>query len=261
MKHSNCVHLLIKEVSTQVKVPVGTLLYYDSVGLLKPHLRSSGGYRLYSHQDILKLEQIRFLKNLGFGLSKIKKLLQQKLPPDTLESLRTQARELQAQVLKTQTAHDTLNFATHEYEKSNAINWEQLLQHKNNLGLVNEQEIWWSDLSLDNNLRLELLNCQDRLTKLFHLDKKSYDHLWLGLITEVSNNLTKNPADEIGKDLGTRAIGLLRMLYGKNDKLCWGIYAASQQQNYILRPGLTPKITTWLKRAIEVHNIYQSPTE
>lgn len=52
-----------------------TLLYYDSVGLLKPSVRTSAGYRQYSEEDKRRLEQICTYRQLGLPLNEIKKLL------------------------------------------------------------------------------------------------------------------------------------------------------------------------------------------
>ena len=44
-----------------------TIRYYDKQGLLKPHHISEKGYRYYSDDDFVKLQQILSLKNLGFS--------------------------------------------------------------------------------------------------------------------------------------------------------------------------------------------------
>ena len=54
---------------------VRTLHYYDKIDLLKPSLRLTNGYRLYSDKDLLKIQQIIALKFFGFELSQIKLLL------------------------------------------------------------------------------------------------------------------------------------------------------------------------------------------
>jgi DNA-binding transcriptional MerR regulator len=52
-----------------------TLLYYDSIGLLKPSGRSSSGYRLYSGRDRSRLERILAFRALGLELGRIGELL------------------------------------------------------------------------------------------------------------------------------------------------------------------------------------------
>jgi len=57
-------------------VSIRTLRYYDKVGLLLPSLHTEAGYRLYSDEDLLSLQQILVLKFLGFSLEEIKVCLQ-----------------------------------------------------------------------------------------------------------------------------------------------------------------------------------------
>ena len=56
-------------------VTVRTLHHYDRIGLLKPKRYTSAGYRLYSKQDLVRLQQIITLKFIGFSLIQIKNLL------------------------------------------------------------------------------------------------------------------------------------------------------------------------------------------
>jgi MerR family transcriptional regulator, thiopeptide resistance regulator len=51
------------------------LLYYDSIGLLKPSARSAAGYRRYSEADRARLARILELRALGLPLSAIAPLL------------------------------------------------------------------------------------------------------------------------------------------------------------------------------------------
>ncbi len=51
------------------------LLYYDSIGLLKPSDRSASGYRLYSEADKARLERILSFRALGLDLERIGELL------------------------------------------------------------------------------------------------------------------------------------------------------------------------------------------
>lgn len=54
-----------------------TLLYYDSISLLKPSTRTEAGYRLYSHEDCEKLEEIIAYRGAGLSIDEIKTLLMQ----------------------------------------------------------------------------------------------------------------------------------------------------------------------------------------
>jgi DNA-binding transcriptional MerR regulator len=48
----------VSEVAALAGVSVRTLHHYDAIGLLAPSARSGAGYRLYSRDDLLRLQQI-----------------------------------------------------------------------------------------------------------------------------------------------------------------------------------------------------------
>jgi len=52
-----------------------TLLYYDSIGLLKPSARSENWYRLYTESDKKRLQQICTYRDMGLPLKEIETLL------------------------------------------------------------------------------------------------------------------------------------------------------------------------------------------
>ncbi|WP_323702422.1 MerR family transcriptional regulator [Mammaliicoccus sp. Dog046] len=67
--------MTVKEVSNLVGISVRTLHHYDKINLLKPSMISEAGYRLYSEDNIDRLQQILFFKALDFPLKKIKSIL------------------------------------------------------------------------------------------------------------------------------------------------------------------------------------------
>src|ERR1700685_3828441 len=52
-------------------VSVRTLHHYDETGLLQPRGRNAAGYRLYSPQDLQRLQRVLFYRELGFALDTI----------------------------------------------------------------------------------------------------------------------------------------------------------------------------------------------
>jgi DNA-binding transcriptional MerR regulator len=65
----------VGEVAALAGVSVRTMHHYDEIGLLPPSGRSSGGYRLYTAEDLRRLQQIMFYRELGFGLDDIAAML------------------------------------------------------------------------------------------------------------------------------------------------------------------------------------------
>lgn len=66
---------LIKEFAELTGVTVRTLRHYDALGLLKPHDINESGYRIYSHEEVEKMQHILFLKALGLPLKDIQQIL------------------------------------------------------------------------------------------------------------------------------------------------------------------------------------------
>ncbi len=79
----------INKVRELTGVTVRTLRYYDQIGLLKPASKTEGGHRLYTNEEIKKLQQVQFLKKVGFPLYEIKDMLGSKVW-DWSESLKSQ---------------------------------------------------------------------------------------------------------------------------------------------------------------------------
>src|SRR3989304_4396062 len=68
-------YLQIGEVAERTGVTQRPLRFYEEKGLLKPPTRMDGGFRLYSEQDVHRVEQVRRLQNLlGVTLAEIKEM-------------------------------------------------------------------------------------------------------------------------------------------------------------------------------------------
>lgn len=65
----------VQEVAKIAGVSVRTLHHYDSIGLLKPSNIGANRYRYYNGEDLKLLQQILFLKELGFPLKKIQEVV------------------------------------------------------------------------------------------------------------------------------------------------------------------------------------------
>jgi DNA-binding transcriptional MerR regulator len=63
-------------LAKQTGLTIRTLHYYDQIDLLKPSMYTESGHRVYTTDDVLRLQQILSLKKLGFSLEEIKTCLQ-----------------------------------------------------------------------------------------------------------------------------------------------------------------------------------------
>ena len=69
--------LQIGEAAERASLTQRTLRYYEEKGLLSPPTRMDGGFRLYSPEDMERIDRIRQLKELlGFSLAEIKEMME-----------------------------------------------------------------------------------------------------------------------------------------------------------------------------------------
>ncbi|QKG26595.1 MerR family transcriptional regulator [Actinomadura verrucosospora] len=72
-----------------------TLRHYDEIGLLPPAWVGGNGYRYYEEDDLLRLQQILVLRELGLGLTEIAGILDRQT--DEVEALRAHHKRLLAE--------------------------------------------------------------------------------------------------------------------------------------------------------------------
>ena len=65
----------IGEVAERTGLSLRTIRYYEEVGLVVPAGRSSGGFRLYSDDDVQRLLLVKHTKPLNFSLEEMRDLL------------------------------------------------------------------------------------------------------------------------------------------------------------------------------------------
>jgi DNA-binding transcriptional MerR regulator/effector-binding domain-containing protein len=78
----------IGEFSRITRVTIDTLRHYDALGLLKPaKVDPFTGYRYYSTRQLVSLNHILALKDVGFSLEEIARILQEKPTIDELRGM------------------------------------------------------------------------------------------------------------------------------------------------------------------------------
>jgi DNA-binding transcriptional MerR regulator len=65
----------VSQLAQRCGLSRSTLLYYESIGLLKPAARTSANYRRYGERDLARLERICAYRNAGLKLADIQAVL------------------------------------------------------------------------------------------------------------------------------------------------------------------------------------------
>ncbi|MBH0156349.1 MerR family transcriptional regulator [Fictibacillus sp. 5RED26] len=180
--------LHIHKVSEMTGVTVRTLRHYDQIGLLQSTSKTEGGHRLYSNGDLKKLQQIQFMKKIGFRLNEIKNMLNSS-DWDWSDSLRNQLsyiKQEQENLNKMESALRELIHGMAIEDENNEIAIQKVMQLANNnkelqqkyrKSLFKERELLlWEkvpNMTSDNADSLEWIALIGQLKRFVHTDPSS----------------------------------------------------------------------------------------
>lgn len=94
----------IGEVAERAGLSLRTVRYYEEMGLVSPHTRTEGGFRLYTDAQVDRLLLIKRMKPLGFTVNEMRDLLNARetlRSEDADERDRNDARQLLGQFTRT----------------------------------------------------------------------------------------------------------------------------------------------------------------
>jgi len=123
--------LSIKEFSDFTGESPSTLRYYDEIGILPAASRGENNYRYYVPFQIIKLNYINVLIDLGIPLSVIKTMNTNRTPESVLELLSQQEVKLDRRLYEIRTAYSII----HTYRKNVQ---DGIMAHD---GLIREEEM------------------------------------------------------------------------------------------------------------------------
>ncbi|MBK4716973.1 MULTISPECIES: Zn(2+)-responsive transcriptional regulator [Tenebrionibacter/Tenebrionicola group] len=104
----------IGQLAKLAEVTPDTVRYYEKLGMMSHDIRTEGGFRLYSDEDLRRLKFIRRGRQLGFTLEAITELLSIRVEPErhTCQESKSivQARliEVEEKIAELQVMHSSL---------------------------------------------------------------------------------------------------------------------------------------------------------
>lgn len=125
----------IKEVAQKFNLNPSTLRYYEKEGLLPSVQRSKAGIRIYSTDDINRLDIIECLKNTGMPIKEIKLFCQWCQEGDTTLKQRydmfiERRKQVEQQLSNLQKTLDKINYKCWYYETALKYGSESVHQNK-----------------------------------------------------------------------------------------------------------------------------------
>lgn len=241
----------VKDLSKLTGVSVQTLHHYDRIDLLKPSIRLSNGYRIYSEKDLLRLQQIIALKFFGFELSKIKKLLTSNA--GAIEHFTAQARLLEQKANNLLDASNALKQIIFDADDK-SIPLETIIKLIEVYRMTQQLEhSWVKEIFTPDELK-QYANFEAGL-KAKPDQKAEFEQQWHNLVAEMNRNLHMDPKSTLGIELGKKCMQWLNSVYGKK-------YAHLRTKKFeqgfgegkgLTEVGLTAEIVSWMDKAIDAY--------
>jgi DNA-binding transcriptional MerR regulator len=191
----------VGEVAARTGVSIRTLHHYDDIDLLRPTGYTESGYRLYSDEDLLALQQIVTLRYLGFELRQIRDLLQR--PDfDLVISLHIQRRALRDQISELARIEAVLGELLEHRERNGSWAWELVARASAAVQQSMEQR---GEHVSDYYSPEEMKKIFDEIgTKVTPQEIKQIEEQWTVLLGEVRANRDLDPASPQAQALADR---------------------------------------------------------
>ena len=244
----------VKSLSKLTGVSVQTLHHYDRIGLLRPSLRLSNGYRLYSEMDLLRLQQIIALKFFGFELSQIKELLTSNR--GAKHHFAVQAKLLWQKANTLLEASNALNTIVTEFDDDKSIPWETIIKLIEVYRMTQQLEhSWVKEIFTPDELKQYSAFETEWKNNSTTEQKAEFEKNWTNLVAEISDNVEKDPKSAMGIAIGKRCMMLINEVYGKK-------YAHLRTKKFekgfgegkgLEEAGLTPQIVSWMDKAVDAY--------
>lgn len=198
------VALKIGDLAKQTGVSVRTLHYYDEIGLLSPSHRTEAGYRLYGREDIIRLQQILSLRQIGFSLEEIRECLEQRnFSFDRVIQLHTA--RLREQIELSQKLLNRLEAIAQAVSSMHTVSVEALIQ---TIEAMNMLEKYYTPEQLESLRQRQELLGEEQI--------RQVQADWQNLFDQVRAEMAKgtDPTSEPVKALARRSIELIQAFTG-----------------------------------------------
>ena len=118
----------IAEVAQMSTVTSRALRHYHAIGLLEPAWTAPGGRRYYEQEQLLRLQQILLLRDLGLGLEVIREVLAARSDAGTVEALQRHRDWLLAERRRLGRLIETVTDTIEKLEKDESMAPEKMFE-------------------------------------------------------------------------------------------------------------------------------------
>lgn len=239
----------INEVAKQTKITVRTLRYYDQIGLLTAPSKTEGGHRLYSEEELKKLQYIQFLKGMGYKLQDIKDMLSES-NWNWLISLKSQL----AYILEEQERLKSIESSLRELINGIAVEGgdERLaIQKLIQLWNQNKKRLPTFKESVFNEKEIKLW---ERLPKMNGEDPDTLE--WIALLGQIKRYMKDDPASSKVQNIIRRMLEKQSEEFKGEDEFLnklWDLRKSPRQSEKLGLYPIEKEVLDFLERAFDIH--------
>ncbi|GIN90932.1 MerR family transcriptional regulator [Siminovitchia terrae] len=241
--------ITISELSKKANVTPRTLRYYDSINLLKPLGVTEGGHRTYRKEDIIKLQQIQFLKKVGFSLKEIKQLIEND-DLDPVDHIKNQLNLIRSEQKLLKEMERDLVGLLHSHSIEGRLNWDlilQMLQHQQTGQMeMREYSKQWFGEKVDE-VTKKLPNIND--------DNKETGE-WIDLIKALQDMMDQPPNSIEVQTIVEEIWMKSKSLYGDDEQLqqqLWEVRKSPEKSSRLGWYPLDEKLLRFLDQAFAIY--------
>jgi DNA-binding transcriptional MerR regulator len=211
----------IGKLSKKTGVTVRTLDYYDEIGLVNPSSKTSGGHRLYSENDVMRLERVLALKYMGFSLEQIKDILENSTS-NWQASIQQQIELVKREQERLKRIEQALLNISYSIEFEGEVNWSVIfstihLFQKEPEEAFEQYKDYLSEGEMKKIMDMNAVNMSETDIQ-----------AWLKVINEIKNNLDLDPASEQARRLVENWANQADDMFGHDEQLLGDMWEALQ---------------------------------
>jgi len=234
----------VGEVAKRTGLSVRTLHYYHEIGLLTPSELTASRHRLYGAPELLRLQQIKSLRQLGFSLDEIREMLDSPMlsPRRVLEM---HAARLREQIVERERLSALLESLAVSFSCADAVSVDTLIQAIEGITMI-EKEFTPE----------EMREIKARGKQLGEAHIREVEAEWPRLIAQVRAEMEKgtDPTSETVRALANRWGELVREFTGGNPSIEQKLRAKfatepDLRQQTGIDPALVEYVATAMRRS------------
>ncbi len=240
----------INELGKLAGITVRTLHHYDNIGLLSPAGVKKNGYRFYEENELLKLQQILFFRELEFPLLEIKRIMNDK-NFNMEAALNDQKKLIELHKQRLTSLIETINKTINKINKKTKMEDKELydgLSKEKMEEYAKEAKERWGNTDA-------YKQSQERYAKMSKDDLAKIKKAGEDLLKEIAAVMDKGVTDPIVQALIARHYDGLRAFYEPNMTMYRGLGAmyADDPRFSIYFDKFAPGLSVFMKEAIAVY--------